>query len=389
MTSLKDFLKQLYIPNWVKAGFMAAMGARDVDTGNRVKVDLIFSRAGSGSTTQQFGKVVEQAANVPAIQKLDGGCNRQAFRPSRTSLVLDPTGATNWSASGGAVITLNAATSPYGDNKAIHVTAGSVRITTQAISSANTYAAGIWVRNKNAGSFTTQFQIGDTNNTVTVTDVWTRVRSIGSPVGTNSFLDFDIPIGQEVYLWRPQLELGNYPTDTIGVDGATLSRTVEDATQTGLKAAGAIGASQGCLLIQIKAENIIRDDPDPGYILGATGSDYFRLHRTTAISMRPNILLDNAGGGLMNYSPTEDVLRLLLVWLPSGWHCTVNGILVDSGTEVLTFPTDTVKRNGRNGQFFIDYEGMSDLPLSSDDAADATGYASYEEMAATMEYVIL
>lgn len=351
---------------------------------------LPFTRAGGGSTTVQNGKVVEQAANWPAIVKRDGECSLVAWRPGRQNKLLktnqydDPIWQKSQTGSGSVpVVTPNAGVAPNGTMTADRIvfdasTANGDRsFIRQSMTALTTTGKNmVWVKSFNGSTQYISGHYGGTTSGIEVGNEWKLIQFDGN-IGSTYF-GLEVREGvtgvvtADLLVWHSQCEdVDTYSSDLIPADGTIVTRNADSSTTTGLKASGYIGSEAGAIGGIFKSEELVRDSSIGNLTLGTSG-ERFEIRRGSTAEVRPLVALENASLGVLTsfYTFLVDFNKWLFTWDQSPdvngdrWILSVNGTKVASGPESFTFPTDTLTMSGAGGYWEGAPEIFSQIRLS-------------------------
>lgn len=343
---------------------------------------LPFTRAGGGSTTVQNGKVVEQAANWPAIVKRDGECSMVAWRPARPNKLLktnkydDPIWQKVQTGSGFVpVVTPNAGIAPDGTATADRIVfdasaaSGDRSILRQSVTALSTTGKiTFYVKSYDGSTYYISGHTGSTVGDFEINDEWQRIE-FESPATGSLLLGLEVRSGTtssdmaDLLVWDSQAEdVDTYSTDVIPTDASIITRNADSSTTTGLKASGYIGNDAGAIGGAFLAKSLIRDSSTSSLLLGAAGN-LISIQRPSGSAARMNFVQDTGSGGTAIFTTTQDQNKWLFTWDQSPdvngdrWILSVNGTKVASGPESFTFPTDTLTMSGAGGY----WEGVPEI----------------------------
>lgn len=345
-----------------KAGSLIFTDGRNGDI-----TEMPFTRAGGGSTTNQNGVIVEQAANVPAIVKRPGECARTAFRPARTRVIAKPETLNDpvWQKFISGTGVQPVVTDNYGTYKGRPTSRLQFEIGALDNASASyiyqtvTPTNGIqkiFARSLTGGNLTLTVLGAAANDTIVTTD-WQSFEFVSTGAGSlrigindvasttpNLLVDIEVAMCN----WEGS---GAYSTDFIpGNETGTQTRNADVATETGIKAKGYIGSTEGSIGGEFWAEELARDAADQNIALGAVGERFF-AYRASTSPRRLQFYLDTGSGNQSLFLTVQDYNKWMFCWGASGWFLSVNGAKVANGPEVLTFPTDDFIMSGVGGEF--------------------------------------
>lgn len=350
---------------------------------------LPFTRAGGGSTTVQNGKVVEQAANWPAIVKRAGECSMVAWRPARPNKLLktnkydDPIWQKVQTGSGFVpVVTPNAGIAPDGTATADRIVfdasaaSGDRSILRQSVTALSTTGKiTFYVKSYDGSTYYISGHTGSTVGDFEVNDEWQRIE-FESPATGSLLLGLEVRSGTtssdmaDLLVWDSQAEdVDTYSTDVIPTDASIITRNADSSTTTGLIASGHIGSDSGAIGGVFTAEELIRDAATSSLLLGDPSHGFWTariLSSECRLSFRYNI----GSGSETAFTTTQDKNKWLFTWDQSPdingdrWILSVNGVKVASGPEAFTFPTDELVMSGAGGYWEGAPEIFSQVRLS-------------------------
>lgn len=191
-----------------------------------------------------------------------------------------------------------------------------------------------------------------------------------------------------LYIWNAQLEEGSYATSPIKTEGSTVTRVADSSSLTGLKAKGLIGATSGSIGGEFYGEELVRDAGSFLFSIGNSVDDLLYMDRSSGVSTRPRFRLFSPSINTTVFQTTQDFNKWLFAWDNSGWFLSVNSSVVNSGSEVFTFPTDNLTLNGAGGASHQGTLFMSQTKYTEAEATEYTSYNTYEEMAMLLGYTI-
>lgn len=330
--------------------------------------EVPFTRAGGGSTTNQNGVIVEQAANVPAIVKRPGECARVAFRPARTRVIAKPETLNDpvWQKFISGTGVQPVVTDNYGTYKGRPTSRLQFEIGALDNASASyiyqtvTPTNGIqkiYARSLTGGNLTLTVLGAAANDTIVTTE-WQSFEFVSAGAGSlrigindvsSTTPDLVADIEVAMCNWEGT---GAYSTDFIpGNETGTQTRPADVSIETGLKAKGYLGATEGSIGGEFWADQLMRDDTSNSlYLGGASASEKVYLARGTGSSFM-NIVVYDGSSNLAVFNTVQSYNKWLFGWDGSGWYLKVNGATVSSGPEVFTFPTDNLSISGSGGLF--------------------------------------
>lgn len=328
---------------------------------------------------------VGPVANIPRIDYTGGGCGKLLLEPQRTNSItfseqLDNAAWTKYE----STITANATISPDGtlnaelilDNSAND--AHSVFQILSVIPATYTWSVFAKAQNLNflvISAFTgshnrTWFNLANgtigTNaagNTATITNYgngWyrctvSRAYTIGafaheiSPAATNGVFSY-AGSGNGIFIWGAQLEAGSYPTSYIPTLGASVTRSADAASKTGISSL--IGQTQGTIYVEEQydasvANNGGVDDTLVALTDGTTNNLILVLHYGVAPAGYSNavrffIRTSNVSQVLIDSSAlASGVYKIALAYSNNDVVAYINGVQIGTDTSA-TIPATSV-----------------------------------------------
>lgn len=172
-----------------------------------------------------------------------------------------------------------------------------------------------------------------------------------------------------IYVWQSQYEPGSYVTSPIKTDGTAVVRQTDSSSLTGLKSKGLIGASAGTIGGDFYARFLERDLAAVNIELGTSAHTVFWF-RTGSSRLA---FYKELGSLELVSTTTQDYNKWIFSWDASGWFLSVNGSVVGSGSDVFTFPTDTLLMSGVGGEF---YQGNMMMKTTKVTQTEANNYTT-------------
>lgn len=369
-----------------------------------------FTRAGGGSSTIQNGLVVEQAANFPAIVQRYGECQRMAFRSARENLLEKSDDFDNiaWTKSQ-TTVNPNAVIAPNGSltaDELLDTAINAAHFASQNITAVGAlkYQSSCWFQQNTAGihgvlrfqtstAFDTEGAIIDLSNgsiidhnlevspiVISLNNGWYKLIIQQTANASGSGQVFVSMTNQssitsisylgtgtnKINIWRAVLEIGAYATDSIGTDVGTVTRNADSISKSGLKASGYFSDSTGTIGGKFHTPSIVKDSAVQMFTIGSAGNRIF-LYRVAATATRPSFYTD-LGPQVIRHTFTQDMNKWIFAWDSSGWYFSVNGVIISSGVDVFTFPSDNISASGSGGYYEIEELLFSTIKLPEESA---------------------
>jgi len=254
------------------SGYLNESGTKTFDFETTLSSSLLFRVGGTPITATIDNVSVVEITDDTDIPRLDFSNTAQPsllLEPQRTNLVTHSQDIENFSSKTTITVTPNAGISPSGRNDAFKLTAtnNAARIA-QTLGSANSLnvndyvTASIWL--KNISQTQVQFSFYDIQNVTSSgidvtdqvrTDQWTRVSFTHQVTQATSnwqmqFARGGVDNGNEILVWNPQLEIGEFATSDILTNGSTVTRSQDVCVSGGDNTT--FNASEGTLFFEGK-----------------------------------------------------------------------------------------------------------------------------------------
>ena len=277
--SLFDDASLVLTPNGYKASKLYSIKPTSGDG------DMVVSRNTTATRVNSAGVIESVAINVPRLDYTGGGCPSILVEPARTNLVLRSEEFDNasWTKTN-ATITANVTTAPdntmTADKLVDDATLNQHRINQTPTAAIGTYTFSVFL--KKAEIDTAQMRIGlsgaDFNLTTGTTsganvgitstiknygNGWYRCSITKTTIIANDICRINLKdslnntyTGNGVdgfYLWGAQLELGSYDTSYIPTTTASVTRTADVISKTGISSL--IGQTEGTLYAEVIIKN--------------------------------------------------------------------------------------------------------------------------------------
>jgi hypothetical protein len=268
--SLLDTASLILTPNGYKASKLYSVKPTDA-TG-----DMVVSRATTATRVNSAGLIESVAIDVPRLDYTGDGCPKILVEPLRTNLVLRSQEFDNasWGKVGAnsgiaPVVTANAGTAPDGTMTADRVEFNCVEsliadrsyIVQSLVTTIGTrYYQSIYVKAFSSDQVGKQLRIAADGLTslslvITITADWQRIVLNGLANDTTTYFlvetrgTFTTNKTADVLLWGAQLEAGSNETSYIPTTTATVTRSADVISKTGISSL--IGQTQGTLYAEI------------------------------------------------------------------------------------------------------------------------------------------
>ena len=240
-------------------------------------------RATTARRVNSAGLIESVAINVPRLDYTGGGCPSILVEPARTNLVLRSEEFNLIWSQTNATITANVTTAPDGtstaDKLVENATNNQHRIdqtTTSAIGT-NTFSVfakkserdSIWLRVQTSGAYfdltngTTSGATGVTASIENYGNGWYKCSIVRVSTAALEPVRINLAIGTNgtylgngtsgLFIWGAQLELGSYDTSYIPTTTATVTRTADEISKTGISSL--IGQTEGTLYAEVIIKN--------------------------------------------------------------------------------------------------------------------------------------
>jgi len=355
--SLFEDASLIVTPNAVKAGKLYAIKP---DSGAG---DLTVTRATEATRVNSAGLIQVVANNVPRLDYTNGSCPSILVEPQRTNLLLrsEEISTVPWTLTR-STVNINSITSPSGtltaDELVSNVTGTNGSWTRQVVSPINgAFSISIYAKQSTSpflqvnldGLGAVIFDLS--NGTIKASSVVIgQINSIGSDgwyrctisgtatsqttilfiVGNSSMTlaTWFSTLGDSVYIWGAQLEVGSNATSYIPTVASTVTRNADVISKTGIS--DLIGQTEGTMFVEVNLKNI-----DAVYrIFGI--SDNTTANRIYMSIIPNNLEVTCFSGGNLQFSNTSSVTlgryKIALSYKLNDFKLYVNGNLVVTDT---------------------------------------------------------
>ena len=240
------------IPSGVKAGKIYSVLPTDGSG------DITFDRGNGTSTRINQQKLIESVSNdVPRLDYGGGDCPSLLLEPSRANLLpySETFSNSSWIKSGASVVgnfASPSADSPSGAFALTSTGTGQIQAALFGQTAGVEYTVSFWIKRKTGTGVVNLRAIENTSTPITITNEWARysatVTSSSTTVRAGIRLD---TVGDEVYIFGAQLEVGSFATSYIPTSGSAQTRQTETASKTGISSF--INSSEGVLFVNASA----------------------------------------------------------------------------------------------------------------------------------------
>jgi hypothetical protein len=373
MSQFYDLASLVVIPSGYKASTIYAQKPLTTDG------QLSFTRASTATRVNASGLIETVASNVPRLDYTNSSCPKILLEPQRSNL---NEAATDFSS---VVYFTNQATRTTGQADPAAGTGATRFLETTATDNHgffytfyNPPATGavtqsIFVKDNGRGavkfgasgqsvSFVFTFATGAISNVIGgpsatsatqyANGYWrlsmTFLVAAGSPInhtfvygwnGTATSYAGDITKGFLVY--GAQFEYGEYPTSLILTTGASVTRVADVCNKTSVSAL--IGQTEGTIYAELNFPNATSGASSYFYVTDGTFNNAVIIGREPSGGLPRYMFYINASGSNVLFNATVTVqsgfAKLALAYKSGSWAAYLNGTLVVSGTNSLTFAT--------------------------------------------------
>jgi hypothetical protein len=343
--NLLDTASLVVTPNGYKASKLYSIIPSD-GTG-----DMTFARTGGTATRVNPSGLIEvDAANIPRIDYLGGGCPKLLLEPQRTNLILQSQdiSSASWTKANSPTIVSNVAVAPDGTTTADSIQSAdgtNYKYISQtfSVSANSTYTFSTFVKKEttrtNFGGVSLYFLGGtakivylafnevtgiatnltDSNLTpvikvdnygtywrfnITVTDTGSNTGLIAyfyATISTNG-TSTNLGAGSARTIWGAQLEAGSYATSYIPTTTATVTRNADDCSKT--SATALIGQTEGTLFFDIDLNSrlsftylMVRNAATTIYIGLSVDNTRIKMEVRNAGSTQASIIFNSISNG--------------------------------------------------------------------------------------------
>lgn len=233
-TPFYDLASLVLVPSGYKAQKVYAQKPLTTDG------QLTFSRASTATRVNSAGLIETVSSNVPRLDYQGSTCPKLLLEPSRTNLMLHSNDAGSWNSSKSGSFTANAAISPDGTQNAFSQVAGdSDPYAYQNLTlSTGTYTYSCYLKGVGTAiGKNFSLRIGSNTQVFTIPSAWTRFTYSVSVTAGSYNVGFEAPesaaVGDTIYGYGFQLELGSYVTSLIPTTSAAVTRLADFDTSVG------------------------------------------------------------------------------------------------------------------------------------------------------------
>ena len=266
--------------------------------------DFTFARSTTATRVNESGLIESVGVNVPRIN-YSSGVPSLLLEPQRTNLLSQSNDFSGWTIVNGT-LTSNFASSPDGTTNAskINFTTGGELYQTTILTSGATYTLSFYAK---VSSGTFDFTFGNIDNTLTsgtATTEWQRFEVTQVAASTSQDIKLDATDTGDLLIYGFQVEAGRYATSYIPTSGASVTRTADNTSATGVS--GLIGQTEGTIYSEVyfKENGLstnwlsLSDGTSNNWVfVGKDGDDlraYVRASNTVAFSNQDFQIVDDA-----------------------------------------------------------------------------------------------
>ena len=316
--------------------------------------DMTFTRVTATATRVNPNGLIEvDAANIPRLDYLGGGCPKLLLEPQRTNVILRSEEFDNasWIKSGSGtgtapVITSNAAISPDGT-----MDADKIDLVCPATGSSNwswvyqsytatineTYTITIYLKAATSNDVGKVIRFGYVSYfNITLTADWTRYTITSTAPSTGSFSAGFRLRGSEststtasFFAWGAQLEVGAYATSYIPTTTASVTRNGDGPEKTSISSL--IGQTEGTMFADLNLDTrisyhylFVRNAAVTNYIGIKITASQIGLEVVDTNVVQANINLTNSSTGRF---------KIALAYKANDFVCYINGVLIGTDTS--------------------------------------------------------
>jgi hypothetical protein len=355
-----------------ESGFEAYVGISSADntptyTGNGTGNILIQNfqyEAGDIATayipTTTAAVSVGPVSNVPRLDYLGSTCPRLNLEPQRTNLW---TNSESFSGGSESIVTYTANSSdtldPAGyngaDKFAVTTSGGDAHTRITRSLAVQAFTVSLYVKGA-AGQKVQLFLARDgfteikTAPNYTLNGSWQRLTFSDTFSATSStvvlgiefgWTSSDSVAGQLYYVWGAQVEAGAYATSYIPTLAASVTRVADVCNKT--SASALIGQTEGTLFAELSFPNLTSGASSYFYFTDGTFNNSVIIGREPSGGSPKYMFYINASGSNVLFNSSIAIqsgfAKLALAYKSGSWAAYLNGTLVASGTNSLTFGT--------------------------------------------------
>ena len=349
----------------------------------------------------------ETRLNIPRLDYSLGSCPSILVEPQRTNLLTwsEDFDDASW-IKDTLSVTANAILSPSGIQNAdlISYTGGNKRIfkSITKAASAITYSTSIYAKQGTLSEFRLSLDSGSvsnradaffnislgtvsstlvagtfTNQSATITSVgngWYRCTLIAT-TGTETTLRNTIygQVGETVYLWGAQAEVGSYATSYIPTTSASVTRNADVLDRSNIYTNNWITASGGTFFIELKNNvSLTRDNVNKLGIGDNTGLGTNSLYLLGGSASRIIIQKRIAGVNTTLYVTTTDTCKIAIKWNGATADVFENGVKVVAASPFTPTDMEYLRSNFFSVPAYINAMALWPTPLTDDELTALT-----------------
>ena len=309
--------------------------------------DFDFTRGSTATRVNASSQVESVASNIPRIDYSDG-VGKILLEPSSTNVIPYSEDFSQWTERDGASVESNYAVSPDGTQNADKLNFdgtnnGRVEYPiTSGIVNGSEYTFSVWLKTL---SGTAQALIGHGAwglKQITVTDQWQRFTSTVTSTTTSSYPRVRCNSASDILAWGYQLEQQPYMTSYIPTGSTTVTRVAEYCWGSGNTEL--INSTEGVLYTEIQA---LADDESARTITLTDGTNdntvkiKYQKVQSNAVLFQTKTTTGTGFSTTKTYTITN-VNKFALKWDSSGTKCFANGSLINTNSNLTSFPADTL-----------------------------------------------
>lgn len=394
------------IPSGVKAGKIYSVLPIDGSG------DFTFDRGNGNSTRINKQKLIEGVSNdVPRLDYGISDCPALLLEPSRTNLLTysETFSNSSWTKSGASVVgdfASPSADSPSGAFALTSTGTGQIQAALFGQTAGVEYTVSFWIKRKTGTGVVNLRAVENTSTPITITNEWARysatVTSSSTTVRAGVRLD---TVGDEIYIFGAQLEVGSYASSYIPTSGSSQTRQVEsNEVTTGLE--DKIGQTEGVFYVDFEylyqtTTDASTDSQRDLTVLGNTTdlSEFVFFDNYRGVF---RVAIDGSGMTYQSLGSTDagsaqanTRYKLAIKYKSGDSKAYLNGLLLGAvGTATINFAVDL---NGiffsynNSSRSFKNQKKVYDLKVYKTGLSDAeletlTSYISFNAMALALNY---
>ena len=234
------------------------------ESANFKPLPFATSRASTATRVNKAGLLETVASGIPRVDYLGNTKGALLLEPQSTNLLTysETFSNSSWTKSGASVVgdfASPSADSPSGAFALTSTGTGQIQAALFGQSAGVEYTVSFWIKRKTGSGVVNLRAVENTSTPITITNEWARysatVTSSSTTVRAGIRLD---TVGDEIYIFGAQLEVGSYATSYIPTSGSAITRLADTASQT--VPDGIIGQTEGTIFADVNVNGLKNDN---------------------------------------------------------------------------------------------------------------------------------